>query len=195
MSRGRGERVDVVRRRELLFGASGLVAASGVVADRAQPGDLGESGVLLSGRIERVESAQTALLRTPGRSRPIAVDLGPGTQPRSEGPVELTAFEAGQEVIVQGSWRGERFSAAQFEAIFHLVDGTVTERDGDRLDTTGGTMRLTPSTRPRGGHTLGYHVEARPLAELAPGHHIVALGRIDPGANEVRAMLVGAVMR
>lgn len=177
-----------LRRRELLAGAGAAIAGTAVAAERADafpPAETG--GPYISGTVERIDGDRSLWIRV--RERTVAVDLVPGTQPRKEGPVPLTAFNPDEEVVARGSWIGDRFLATDVEPLYRLAQGTVEGREGEAVTTSAGTLRVVPVPEPpdpghappsERGHVLGRRVAPRRPDELSKGDRVIAMGRRDP---------------
>lgn len=97
-------------------------------------------------------------------------------------PVGLTGFRPGDEVCARGVWVDKTFLTHQMSAVLHLIeDAVVLERQGDRLETSKGVLRVTASTAAR-DHAELY--EAVRPEFIGQGDVIAALCRRDSRSEE-----------
>jgi hypothetical protein len=68
--------------------------------------------------------------------------------------VGLNAFTPGEELVAEGSWSNGVFSAYSLITIYQSLYATVTGFSGDRVFTSGGTLRFVPETRHQDGEEL-----------------------------------------
>ncbi|HEX6701331.1 MAG TPA: hypothetical protein VF101_11425 [Gaiellaceae bacterium] len=68
--------------------------------------------------------------------------------------VGLNAFTPGEELVAEGTWADGVFSAFSLITIYQSLYATVTGVSGDRVFTSGGTLRFVPETRHQHGDEL-----------------------------------------
>lgn len=208
MSEKRAERR--LSRRALIAGAGAGAAAVAVTGGALAQEDAGQIGAgiappphgfgpvatadtVLNGTVARVEGDRTIWVTAADRSSPVAIDLLPSVVPVRDGPTTLSAFVQGDEVVAQGTWAGDRFQAMSLAPLFRLVEGRVTGRRGDELETTGGDVDLTARTVARGGKASGHELGEKELGKLKRDDEIVAMGFVDGGSNDLVAARVGVI--
>jgi hypothetical protein len=186
-------RREGVSRRQFVVGAGvAAAAAAGATSGGASGSDPGESGAWLSGTVLANDGESLRVRLFTGGER--SLGLGSGAQPTLEGPVALTEFVPGVELVATGSWsRDGSFVAETLEGLYRVADARVTDRSGSRLHTSAGDIELSQRTVPRSGRALGHDVEGRAPGAVSAGDHIVAMGRIDPATGDLAAVLLGAV--
>lgn len=106
---------------------------------------------------------------------------------RTGGAAGLAAFAPGDEIIAEGQWGADGFAARALATLYRPIEGRLTGRQGDRLQTTAGVVLLTPTTRPVADDRL----TDKPLAQLAVGDEIAALTWRDPASGDLDACLLG----
>lgn len=179
-------------RRHLLISAGAAVGSFVVlrVVDvrkvSSAPGE-----ITLIGVVERVDSPRALNVRT---------TAGPGVirfsddaifwRGRSGRVTGLAAFVTGDEVVAEGQWATNVFTAATLMSLYRFIEGRITQRQGDRLQTTGGAVQLMPDTVLLGGHGF----MGKPLAQLAAGDDIVADAWRDPTTGNLVALRMGVRM-
>ncbi|HEY6780402.1 MAG TPA: hypothetical protein VI111_05565 [Thermoleophilaceae bacterium] len=144
----------------------GLLKAGDLPVDHVLEGDI-------------VSLSPQSMVIHPLDSSPVRVDLAANANVNREGPVPLSAYSPGEEVVVLGNQRGDHFEAVGVAAMFRSKEATLYSREGPLLHTSDGEIMLTPNTRPRGGLWAGKFTEARALAELKAGDRIIVVGLLN----------------
>ncbi len=178
-------------RREILgrgaLAAAGAAAATVATAGAAERSDEGPDGTsLVVGSVVEVDSS-SVLVRT--GSGEVWVDVAEGAEISKDGATDLASFVAGDEVSAAGEWSVDRFLASSFSSLYRPLEGDVTSRDGNRLETTAGEIVLTDQTRE---HEGPYMHGKRP-SDVGPGDHVAATARLDPESGELVAVSIGVV--
>jgi len=86
-----------------------------------------------------------------------------------------------QKYYAEGEWVNGLFVATALMSLYYTVEGEIVARDQKRLETTAGTILLTPESEKAAA--AGY--EAVSLDELAVGDEIAALVWNDPTINTI----------
>lgn len=146
---------------------------------------------VLEGQIVSIEGS--SLLLDPTDSAPIRVELTPDVNVTREGPVPLSAYQPGDEVILLGARQGDGFKAVAIAAVFRFKLATVYSRQGQTLDTSEGRIVLTPRTTPRAGLFQESHLQARPLSELGAGDEIGVSGLVNQKSQVMTATQIGVL--
>lgn len=180
-----------ISRRQLI-GRGAAAGLGGVaIAGSASPAAAGaEERPVVSGVLEGVEGTNVARVRPLHYSTtraPIRVEFAADASFWRDRPAPLGEFVPGDEVVAEGSWTTNSFSANRLEVLNRIVDGRVEERRSEILDTTRGNVQLTDITKPQDGPDL----EAKPLEELQAGDSIFARGRADAETGMLVAYRIG----
>jgi len=59
----------------------------------------------------------------------------------------LADYVPGDKVVVEGKWMGDVFVVKSIESLFYGVEGIITAREGERLETTAGILWLDTEVR------------------------------------------------
>lgn len=151
-------------------------------------------GEILAGTI--VSMGSRSLVVTPPASSPVTVNLAPNAHVWRAGDATLSAHRAGEEVVLLGERRGNRFTAVSVMDVFRTWVGTINSRTGRILHTNQGKVVITPHTVPQGvtmpsGSSCGGEpFEPIPLDDLKDGDEILARGHLDQ-KGWMRATIVG----
>jgi hypothetical protein len=54
----------------------------------------------------------------------------------------LDAFMPGDEVVAEGQWTADVFVATVLETLRRVTEGRIVHRQGEQIETTGGSIRL-----------------------------------------------------
>jgi hypothetical protein len=152
-------------------------------------------GDILVGSI--VSTRKRALVVIPPVSSPVTVSLTPNARVWREGDTSLSAYSVGEEVVLLGERRGNRFTAVSVASVFRTIVTTVYSRTGRRLHTTQGDVVITPhtvaqgGTVPSGSSCSGEPFLPTPLNELKAGYEIMVRGRLNK-KQEMMASAIGA---
>ncbi len=175
-----GGGTSITRRKFLGTGAAAGVALAGY-AFLGYANDAHANGPydpVLPGIVTRVGAPNT--LHVVNRAGPaIARFSGTATFWR-DGPARLTDFLPGDEVVAEGAWAENVFSATNLVCFFHAIHGTVTAVGENLYVTTTGIVRVTQYTRFQ-----------NPASKLAVGTAIFAIGRLDNMARQLVAGKIG----
>lgn len=168
-------------RRHLLRGAGAV--AVGTVLLRVDEGTplhphaVGAAGAapgggvtVLAGRVERI--APEGVIQVRGRDglktiRP--ADTATFRRGHAQPATGRATFVPGDEVTAEGQWAADVFVASVLMTMFRPLEGRITGRHGDRLETTTGTLRIAPDSLSLAESAL----TAKPLAQLAVGDYLV----------------------
>lgn len=185
------EDARTLTRREILgrgaLAAAGAAAATVATAKAGERSDEGSDGAsVVVGSVVEVDSS-SVLVRTGDGE--VWVDVPEGAEVSKDGATELASFVAGDEVSAVGEWSVDRFLASSFSSLYRPLEGDVTSRDGNRLETTAGQILLTEETRE---HEGPYMRGKRP-EDVGPGDRVAATGRVDPETGELVAVSIGVL--
>lgn len=181
---------DVLSRRNFLRGSVTAVAAVGVAARQQRASASGQnitSETVIQGVLASVDGSH-AQVQSPDR-RDYAVDTSEASEISRNGIATMSSFEIGDEVFAVGDWDGETFRATAFGLMYRFVEGAITARTNDRLDTTDGRLTLTPQTR----RDEAPGMQNKEPSELGPGDQIAATGWKHPRTREFMVLRIGAV--
>lgn len=183
--------VRTVTRRELLgrgaLAAAGAAAATVATARAGEASEEGAQGTsFVVGSVVEVDGS-AVLVRTGDGD--VWVDVPEGAEISRDGTTDLASFVAGDEVSAVGEWSVDRFLAASFSSLYRPLEGDVTGRDGNRLETTAGEIVLTEETRQ---HEGPYMRGKRP-EDVGPGDFVAATARLDPETGDLVAVSIGVV--
>lgn len=107
------------------------------------------------------------------------------------GPAPITAYSDGEEMTVFVS-DGEQRIVTEVEHLNRYVQATIEARDGETLETSGGTLTIAAETRVLGAE-LSDQQETRTLDQLADGDRIVAVGRRLPHSRTMELGIIKQV--
>ena len=96
-------------------------------------------------------------------------------------------FVIGDQVVAEGEWNGDVFQANALMSIYLAIEGTILTRTNNHLETSAGTLLLTPETRASRGNAF---VE-KPLDDLATGDEIGAMVWREPGVGDFIVLRIG----
>lgn len=186
------EDARALSRRELLgrgaLAAAGAAAATVATAGAAERSDEGPDGIsTVVGSVVEVESS-SVLVRT-GDGGEVWVDVPEGAEISKDGPTDLGAFVERDEVSATGEWSVDRFLASSFSSLYRPLEGDVTSRNGNRLETTSGEIVLTDETREH----QGPYMRGKKPSDVGPGDHVAATARLDPESGELVAVSIGVL--
>jgi len=185
-------------RRQFLKISSLFFAGTGValLSDRALahgkfPGEEmveDHEDQFVAGTIAQIDPSGFVYVQSPEKTIPVYFTNDAFFSRGKQGVVSgVNDYIPGDKVVAEGAWEGEIFRAHTFMSIYQLVEGTVTARTKDSLETTGGTLFLTPETKPANGNVY----EEKPLSEIAIGDEVGALAWQEPGETEFIALRIG----
>lgn len=175
---GSGKKDSKLTRRQLVRrAAAGSVA--GVVALDA-PNAAASSGLPISGfmtaRIEAIHSPRSARVALMGSSI-VELELqddaflGQGVLGAVD---DLSSFEVGEQVAIQGERNGQLFRASEVQSVYREVRGKIVEDRGRVLETSVGLLIFPEHVRTRGG-----------IGQLVRGQSIHANVWVHPASGEV----------
>jgi hypothetical protein len=176
---------DPIYQRGMTRGAlvaGGATLAGAVAATTASAAPVGTA--VVAGFIESIDRSGSVTIRT--IERVVDVRLESTAEFWRDHPVDIAAFDIGDEVAAEGSWTQEGFVASALFAVFRPISGTVTARRGDQLLIGSTQVVLTPFTRTRDG----WDEVALPGSWPANGDTVDVLGRVDPRSGRMVAALV-----
>jgi hypothetical protein len=185
-------------RRQFLKVGSLLFAGTGValLSEQARahgkfPGlELAEEheGEVVAGTIARIDPSGMVYVQSLEKTVPVTFTQETFFSRGKQGVVNsVNDYILGDKVVAEGVWEGDAFRAHTFMSIYQLIEGTVTARTVERLETTGGTLLLIPETKP----ARGYAYDEKPLSEITVGDGIGALAWQAPGASDYFALRIG----
>ncbi len=174
-------------RRRLLVGA-GAALGSLVVAESALANSEIDSQLdVIAGTIESIVRPRTFIV-TLNNAKPVVIEFAITCSCwRHARETELSSFLTGDEVVIEGRWRGSIFGAERLSTLYRGVQGTIIARHGYQLHTVDSIFVIVPETRPWNHQQL----VAKPLSALIPGDDICALTWQDCSNNSLVAALVG----
>jgi hypothetical protein len=130
----------------------------------------------LAGSIERLETPQTAHLKTPkGAVKVRFTNDAAFWRYGSHGGAKFTDYAQREEVVAEGEWLNDVFQAKALHTKFRSVEGRITARQVNRLETTVGVLHLTPTTRDQGSN--------KSVARLALGDEVRAMIGVEPNSG------------
>jgi len=103
--------------------------------------------------------------------------------------VAFSAFVPGDEIVAEGQLASDGFIATTVMSLYRSVRGSITQRQGNRLQTTAGTVRLLSDTRALAADRL----TGKALPQLMIGEEITALTWRDPTSSDFVAWMLGPV--
>ena len=152
-------------------------------------------GDILVGSI--VSAGSRALVVSPPGSSHVTVSVTPNAHVWRDGDAALSAYSAGEEVILVGErQRGNRFTAVSVAEVSRTIVTTIYSRTRHRLHTTWGDIVITPRTTalggtvPNGSPCSGEPFQPRPLNDLKAGDEILVRGRLNR-KQEMMASVIG----
>lgn len=186
-------------RRHLLKSAGAM--AAGAVLLRAGDGTaLHPSGVsaasaspaagpaVLAGVVERTTPAEVFHIRSTAGSKALRLaETATSSRGRAGRTPGAATFVPGDEIVAVGQWTGQVFVASTMVTMFRPVEAHVVGRQGDRLQTTAGAIRLRPDSTPLDEEALA----AKPLAQIATGDDIVGTTWRDASSGLLAASRLG----
>jgi hypothetical protein len=137
-------------------------------------------GDLLAGSI--VSMGSRNLVVSPPGSSPVTVSLTPNAHVWRERDAPLSAYSVGEEVVLLGERRGNRFIAVSVMDIFRTWVATINSRTGSLLHTGQGTVMITPHTVAQGvaiPDGISCSFKPIPLDELKAGDEISVQGHLN----------------
>jgi hypothetical protein len=123
---------DPIYQRGMTRGAlvaGGATLAGAVAATTASAAPVGTA--VVAGFIESIDRSGSVTIRT--IERVVDVRLESTAEFWRDHPVDIAAFDIGDEVAAEGSWTQEGFVASALFGVFRPISGTVTARRGDQL--------------------------------------------------------------
>lgn len=139
------------------------------------------------GAIEQVELPDILIIRgARGVVKVKLLDTANIRHPRSKEQVGLSTFIPGDDVVAEGHWAGNTFSAKAIVICSHTIEARIVERTDSMLLTTVGVVQLTPDTRA----VDTYGGRAKPLGDLKVGDEIVGFGWKEPASGEYFARMM-----
>jgi hypothetical protein len=189
------KRTPVIRRKEFLAGTGAAVVGLTYLQGPALGGDSvsladGSSGpfspvsaTVVTGVVEKVDPPARVFLRT-GKAT-TRVDFSNDALFWHDEATDLADFAVGEEVVAEGAWTAaDVFEGQSLINLYREVNGEVTGRQGDRLETTSGAIRVTKVTRRQSDQAL----TTISSTDVALGDQISALGRVDPTSGDLVAL-------
>ncbi len=176
-------------RRQLLMGTGAFVGLGALQSSGANEEAAKDLAQWTAGVIERIEPGMLHI-RGPGgaESSEQAIKLSDDATTWRDAPgVALTAFAPGEEVHAEGRWEGGAFVATHVSAVWEEVVGRVLGKTEGTLETTGGTIRLTPGLLLWDGYGLATEAGAGPEV----GEDVWAIGRYDRPTQTLVAQKIG----
>lgn len=209
----RGDRVDrgMSRRRFLGAGSAGAVGLAGAMLLDSAPAFASPSsdeevllGPAVTGTLKEVQGADTLILEDyqgdlafdgegtaeVGGSE-LAVRVTESSQLRRSGPIDgVDQYRPGDKLIAYVEVQSDGLVAIAVEPTFEPVEGTVSSRTDNRLETSGGTVVLDDAT------ILVSTSQAPTITSLDDvnrGNQIFATCRRDPDSGEFVAGSLGVL--
>lgn len=142
----------------------------------------------VAGVVDHVESTDM-YLASPLDDAPIAVKTSGSTEIWREGPVDLSVFGQGDEVLALGRWDGRDFVASHLTSLYRNLEGVVEWRNGNELGVASDLLVLVPETLPIEDPQVG--LVARPVPDLRSGDRIFVGGRLRGETGQVVVLRVG----
>jgi hypothetical protein len=138
-----------------------------------------------AGTVHSVGSGELVLRPADG-SPLLRVRLGAGAVVLKDAPASIEEFVPGEEVAVLGE-RGERGDvvATRLESTYRLVEGVVTDREGDRLVAGGTRLELSGDSRS--------DASASSLERVGRGDQVIARGLLNPDSGAIEVAVIGVV--
>lgn len=122
-------------------------------------------------------ASKTATLQT-AEQKNVRVDFTDDAVLWRDHQVNLDAFSLDEELVAEGTWRGNNFSAFSLITIYQSLYADVRSVVGDRVYTTRGALRFVPETRSqRADRLIG-------TGEIRSGGSIGAIVRFVPRDQE-----------
>jgi hypothetical protein len=182
-----------VTRRRVVVSAAGAaflgfsgraLAESGTVVSAQGDPFCAEGKELLAGRIVEILSSTSLELATGDGVR--VVEFAPDALVWREGRAELSEFQPGEDVLIEGSGIGEGFRGSAM--LNKLVDfeATVKGRSGSELETSQGRIQFTDKTR----YQHDGNVADVDSASIPDGAQLVGLGRVDVNTDDIVAVRI-----
>jgi hypothetical protein len=164
-----------ISRRQLIKGVGGLLLAASL---SKTPNNISlastENQNVNSTIVGIVQSTfPTKLIVRTIESQDIEVTVDPSafiSRGDSDTTVRIGDFVVGDEVVAIGLLRSHTMVANELTTMYRFLEGSIISRNGNKIETTGGTAYLTSDTQIV--QTLGF-IE-KPLQEIGPGDEIVA---------------------
>jgi hypothetical protein len=193
-----------VSRRKFLVGTAGAGAAAATAGTLDLPTSASAEGIddaRIVGTILAIESP-TLLTLKPNRANgqvPFQVQVSNDAFVcRDTHVASLSEFGPNELIVVEGTWRGSTYVATGLAPLYREFEGTVKSRAADLLQTSNGTVGLTPDTTLDEGshHSTGNARRpppAKTVAQIGPGDRIWAQVRDDPRFGYPIAMKVALV--
>lgn len=181
-------------RRRFLAGGTAIVG-SVVLAGYGQASGASEVSELIEpipsnvvpGNIERIVMPDTLYVSNSEGQATIMVSGGTEFHRFREGAVSgISDFFVGDDIIAEGGWEGKPFAATLLTQMLRLVEGLVVSRNGDKLTTVNGIVRLGPDTITESfSDYLG-----KPVDEITVGDYVYGQAWRDPFTSELVALRI-----
>lgn len=141
-------------------------------------------------RVSLTTESTDIYLASPEDDSLIVVRTDGNTEIWREGPVDLSVFGQGDEVLALGRWEGQDLAASYVTSIYRNLEGVVESRDGSELRVGSDLLVLVPETQLIGDPQVD--LVGKPVSDLAPGDRIFAGGRLSGATGHVVVLRVGA---
>jgi hypothetical protein len=203
---GRESRVLTRRQAMLAAGAATATGLGSTAPDADAHGVHVEVDDSLSSALLKQNSLVGILSELVGRQEfllalstndkePTRVRIASGARVYREQPGDITDFDIGDEVAMEGAWEADgSFRADYVEPLHRILEAQVLDRTRDTLRTDQGLVHLSSSTRPRGGSALDHVTDARALLAIRPGERIIVCARKNALTGTMTAVTVGSVV-
>jgi hypothetical protein len=147
--------------------------------------DRGSDAKLLAGGTDLLPQLKNGLIKPA-----CVIDLSGVERVRSvQG--DARGLRVGEEIVVEGTQHNGVVNAQEASMMYRIVQGQITSRQGDSIQTTGGPFRLVNETEAK----PSFAGPAKPLAQLAVGDTVTAMVWADPANPVPAAVRVSTGMR
>lgn len=191
---------DISRRGFVAAGAALFALAScdpdGADGPASPPPAGPDGGVDATPEVTRlvgeVESISGQVLRMSVAGVAVSVRLAPGAVLRNPmlGDIDVASLTRGAQVVAEAHLVDGEWLASDLHVVFTHVEGRITSRSSDRLESSAGTLRLGPGSAPwevGGDRRPGV---IKPIDEIAVGDQIRALTMRNPASGELEVVRI-----
>lgn len=186
MSRSRITRRQFILRTGGAVGALVVMKPGKAMADDDPSTDQSNT---LYGYVAAVNKDGSLTVRGPASGDETSIQFADGAEFWREGPVDLSVFGPGDEVVAVGAWSGATFVATYLTSAYRGVYADVLEESPDSFVTDAGTMDLAPQLRLIDDDGI----VATPVQDIAVGDQVFAFGRVDGSSGDLVALGIGVV--
>lgn len=191
---------DISRRGFIAAGAAMFALAScdpdGTDGSLSPDPDAGAAAAGAAGEVTRLVGevhsidGQVMLLSVGGAAT--AIRLAPGAVLRNPmlGDVDVASLTRGAQVVAEARQVDGEWLATDLHVVFTHVEGRITSRSRDRLESSAGTLTLGPGSAPwevGGDRRPGV---VKPIDQIAVGDQIRALTMRDPATGELQVVRI-----